>query len=84
MNFLKPTLYRPLSLPHVDEDGDEDMEMNQQGIEKGICVLATKCTNNNILRIKKSFPTTKTTREIESIQSKQFGEYIKRLNLQAR
>ena len=55
MNFLRPTLNRPLSLPHVDEDGDAEMEIDEQGIEKGRCVPATKYTNNNILRIQNYF-----------------------------
>ncbi|KAG5040900.1 hypothetical protein JHK85_013376 [Glycine max] len=39
LNLLKPTLNRPLSLPHVDEDGDEEMEIDEEGVEDHAVVL---------------------------------------------
>ena len=39
MILLKPTLNHPLSLPHVDEDGDEEMEIDEEGVEDHAVVL---------------------------------------------
>ncbi|XP_028243472.1 kinesin-like protein KIN-12A isoform X1 [Glycine soja] len=37
--LLKPALNHPLSLPHVDEDGDEEMEIDEEGVEDHAVVL---------------------------------------------
>ncbi|KAK7359345.1 hypothetical protein VNO77_01300 [Canavalia gladiata] len=33
LNLLQSSLHRPLSLPHVDDDGDEEMEIDEEGVE---------------------------------------------------
>lgn len=33
LNLLQPTFNFPLSLPHVDDDGDEEMEIDEEGVE---------------------------------------------------
>ncbi|XP_061363751.1 kinesin-like protein KIN-12B [Gastrolobium bilobum] len=39
LNLLQSSLNRPLSLPHVDDDGDEEMEIDEEGVEDRAVVL---------------------------------------------
>ncbi|KAL2343485.1 hypothetical protein Fmac_004770 [Flemingia macrophylla] len=39
LNLLQAGLSRPLSLPHVDDDGDEEMEIDEEGVEDHAVVL---------------------------------------------
>ncbi|XP_022979663.1 kinesin-like protein KIN-12B isoform X1 [Cucurbita maxima] len=34
LNLLKSSINHPISLPHVDDDGDEDMEIDEEAVEK--------------------------------------------------
>lgn len=37
--MLQSTLHYPLSLPHVDNDGDEEMEIDEEGVEDHAVIL---------------------------------------------
>ncbi|CAI8618539.1 unnamed protein product [Vicia faba] len=39
LNLLQPRLQYPLSLPHIDEDSDEEMEIDEEGVEDHARVL---------------------------------------------
>ncbi|XP_020208008.1 kinesin-like protein KIN-12A [Cajanus cajan] len=39
LNLLQSSLNYPLSLPHVDDDGDEEMEIDEEGVEDHAVVL---------------------------------------------
>ncbi|XP_027344341.1 kinesin-like protein KIN-12B isoform X2 [Abrus precatorius] len=39
LNLLQSSLSRPLSLPHIDDDGDEEMEIVEEGVEDHAVVL---------------------------------------------
>ncbi|TKY59924.1 Kinesin protein KIN12A [Spatholobus suberectus] len=39
LNLFQSSLNRPLSLPHVDDDGDEEMEIDEEGVEDQAVVL---------------------------------------------
>ncbi|CAL5214057.1 unnamed protein product [Lathyrus oleraceus] len=43
LNLLQPRLQYPLSLPHIDEDSDEEMEIDEEGVEDHARVL---CNSN--------------------------------------
>lgn len=34
LNLLKSSISRPIALPHVDDDGDEEMEIDEEAVEK--------------------------------------------------
>ncbi|KAL8088799.1 hypothetical protein AgCh_038545 [Apium graveolens] len=57
LNLLKFSLNRPITLPHVDDDGDEEMEIVQQAEEIGL-LLANIEENNGMDR-----------KKLESVQS---------------
>ncbi|CAJ2677536.1 unnamed protein product [Trifolium pratense] len=37
--LMQPRLHYPLSLPHIDEDGDEEMEIDEEGVEDHARIL---------------------------------------------
>ncbi|RDX83173.1 Kinesin-like protein KIN-12B, partial [Mucuna pruriens] len=39
LNLLQSNFNRPLSLPHVDEDGDEEMEIDEEAVEDHAVVI---------------------------------------------
>lgn len=57
LNLLKFSLNRPITMPHVDDDGDEEMEIVQQAEEIGL--LLADIEENNGMDLKK----------LESVQS---------------
>ncbi|KAM6565329.1 hypothetical protein CsatA_024457 [Cannabis sativa] len=41
LHLLKSTINRPMTLPHIDDDGDEEMEIDDEAVEK-LCVQVEK------------------------------------------
>lgn len=56
MILLKSTLNHPMTLPHVDEDGDEEMEIDEEAVEK-LCIQVEKQSDfnkaNNMIDVSK-------------------------------
>ncbi|GAB2295661.1 Belongs to the TRAFAC class myosin-kinesin ATPase super [Dionaea muscipula] len=63
LNLLKFSLNRPLTLPHVDDDGDEVMEIDEEAVEK---LCSQFCPQLASGEIGKSI---RYSRRLESIQS---------------
>ncbi|KAJ4954851.1 hypothetical protein NE237_011634 [Protea cynaroides] len=51
LNFLKFSLNRPMTLPHVEDDSDEEMEIDEEAVER-LCIevglQSAGCEENNI------------------------------------
>ncbi|XP_062109279.1 kinesin-like protein KIN-12B [Humulus lupulus] len=41
LHLLKSTINRPMTLPHIDDDGDEEMEIDDEAVEK-LCIQVEK------------------------------------------
>ncbi|XP_024019749.1 kinesin-like protein KIN-12B [Morus notabilis] len=41
LHLLKASLNRPMTLPHIDDDGDEEMEIDEEAVEK-LCIQVEK------------------------------------------
>ncbi|KAJ0079125.1 hypothetical protein Patl1_23624 [Pistacia atlantica] len=40
LNILKLSLHHPMTLPHIDDDGDEEMEIDEDTVEKSVTILS--------------------------------------------
>ncbi|OVA12970.1 Kinesin [Macleaya cordata] len=63
LNILKMSLNRPATLPHIEDDSDEEMEIDEEAVER-LCIQVENNINERVVASENSKPKTSTSNDV--------------------